>query len=76
MAEAKKQSWFNNALFVIVSDHAASSAGKTDLPVDRYHIPMWIYAPEIIEPKTINTLASQIDLAPTLLGLLDMSYES
>ena len=76
LAEAKKQLWFSNTIFVIVSDHTASSAGKTDLPVVRYHIPMWIYAPGIIEPKTINTLASQIDLAPTLLGLLDMSYES
>ncbi|MGK0446205.1 MAG: phosphoglycerol transferase MdoB-like AlkP superfamily enzyme, partial [Bermanella sp.] len=73
---ARKQAWFDNTIFVIVADHCASSAGKTDLPVERYHIPMWIYAPGIVQTKSVNTLASQIDIAPTLLGMLNMSYES
>lgn len=74
--QARQQAWFNNTIFVIVADHCASSAGKTDLPVERYHIPMWVYAPDIIESKTVSTLASQIDIAPTILSLLNMSYES
>ena len=73
---ARKQAWFDDTIFVIVADHCASSAGKTDLPVERYHIPMWFYAPGIVQTKSVNTLASQIDIAPTLLGMLNMSYES
>ena len=37
---------------------------------------MFIYAPQHIQPREIDTLASQIDIAPTLLGLLNQSYES
>ena len=76
LTEAQQQSWFDQTLFVIVSDHCASSAGRIDLPIDRYHIPMWIYAPKLIKPSRNNTLASQMDIAPTILGLLNMSYES
>jgi phosphoglycerol transferase MdoB-like AlkP superfamily enzyme len=42
---ASKQSWFNNTVFVIVADHCASSAGKTQLPLDKYRIPAFIYDP-------------------------------
>lgn len=38
--EAKQKPWFSNTLFIIVADHCASSAGKVQLPVDKYHIPM------------------------------------
>ncbi len=41
--EARKHDWFDNTMFVIVADHCASSAGKTELPVSKYHIPMLIY---------------------------------
>lgn len=73
---AKQKPWFNNTLFVIVSDHCSKSAGKTDLPVNRYHIPCFIYAPQLIQPAIDQKLVSQIDLAPTLLGLLNINYTS
>jgi len=76
LRQARAKSWFKNTLFVILADHQAGSAGKSALPIKRYHIPLWIYAPEQIQPGKIDTLASQIDLPPTLLGILNMSYES
>ncbi|MEZ5529635.1 MAG: LTA synthase family protein [Porticoccaceae bacterium] len=76
LAEARQQDWFDHTLFVFVADHTAGSAGKEDLPVENYHIPMFIYAPAIIAPREVSELASQIDLAPTLLGLLNMDYVS
>ncbi len=76
LARARKKPWFRDTLFVIVADHCASSAGKVDLPVKKYHIPLFIYAPEQLEPERIDKLASQIDLAPTLLALLNMDYDS
>lgn len=72
---AKKESWFKDTVFVIVADHCASSAGRTELPLDRYRIPCLIYA-ESLEAKRVDTLVSQIDVMPTVMGLLNFSYES
>jgi len=76
LKDARQKPWFNNTLFVIVSDHCAKSAGKTDLPVNRYHIPCIIYAPQLVKPAIENRLVSQIDLAPTILGLMNLNYTS
>lgn len=73
---ARQQSWFNNTIFVITADHCASSAGKTEIPLDKYHIPAIIYAPGYIESQQVNTLVSQIDIMPTLFGLMHFSYNS
>ena len=73
---AKKQTWFKNTVFVIIADHCASSSGKTELPMDKYRIPAFIYAPGFIEPQKIDKLVSQIDLMPTVLGILSFKYES
>jgi phosphoglycerol transferase MdoB-like AlkP superfamily enzyme len=76
MAAAREKPWFADTIFVIVADHCASSAGKTALTVANYRIPMLVYAPGIVEPGTIDTLSSQIDVVPTLFGLLGWSYDS
>ena len=72
---AKKEAWFKDTVFVIVADHCASSAGRTELPLDRYRIPCLIYA-DFLEAKRVDTLASQIDVMPTVMGLLNFSYKS
>lgn len=70
IASAKTKPWFKDTLFVIVADHCASAAGKTKLPVDKYHIPVMFYAPDLLVPGHDQRLISQIDLAPTLLDVL------
>lgn len=72
---ASKQPWFKNTVFVIVADHCASSAGKTELPMDKYRIPAFVYSPGIKAEKYTQVM-SQIDLMPTVFGLLHFSYES
>jgi phosphoglycerol transferase MdoB-like AlkP superfamily enzyme len=75
--DAATKPWFKHTVFVIVADHCASSAGKSELPVQNYHIPLIIYAPGgQIAPGHIRTLTSQVDYAPTLLGLLNWTYPS
>ncbi|MCP4934145.1 MAG: LTA synthase family protein [bacterium] len=76
LKKARTKRWFDKTLFVIVADHTAGGAGKQDLPVSRYHIPAMIYAPKLVDPKRIDTIASQIDLAPSILALLNMDYKS
>jgi phosphoglycerol transferase MdoB-like AlkP superfamily enzyme len=63
-------------VFIIVSDHCAGSAGSVQLPVTGYQIPMLIYAPGFITPHKVETMTAQIDIAPTILGLLNFDYTS
>ncbi|MDD2336108.1 MAG: LTA synthase family protein [Geobacteraceae bacterium] len=76
VAQARKQPWFDKTLFVIVADHCGSSARQYALPIQRYHIPLIIYSPANIRPQQIDTMSSQIDIAPTVLSLLNFSYTS
>ena len=76
LADAEKKPWFKETVFVIVADHCASSAGKTSLPLEGYHIPALIYAPGFVEPARISKVCSQIDLMPTLFSMLNFSYDS
>ncbi|HIJ80550.1 MAG TPA: sulfatase-like hydrolase/transferase [Desulfuromonadales bacterium] len=76
LAESKKRPWFNNTVFVIVADHCAGSAAKMALPVKNYEIPLLVYAPALIKPQKIDRMMSQIDIAPTVLGLINFTYNS
>jgi len=76
LRRARRPPWFADTVFVITADHCASSAGKADLPAFRYHIPLWVYAPAHIRPGRFDGMLSQVDLPPTLLGLLGMDYPS
>jgi len=73
---AREKSYFDDTIFVITADHCASSAGKTSVPINRYHIPLWIYAPKQIKPQRVDRLMGQVDIAPTVLGLLNFSYRT
>lgn len=72
--DAHQEPWFKDTLFLIVADHCARSAGRISLPFKRYEIPLLIYSPAHCPPGRVDTLASQIDIAPTVLGLLNFTY--
>ncbi|MDR1289151.1 MAG: LTA synthase family protein [Holosporales bacterium] len=72
--KARGRKWFDDTLFIITADHTAGSAGKITLDPTKFHIPLLIYSPRHVEPKKIQTLASQIDIGPTILAMLNMSY--
>ncbi len=73
---ARARPWFDRTLFVIVADHTHKGRGRTELPPENYHIPLIIYAPGHVPPRRVDTIASQIDVGPTILGMLDFSYRS
>lgn len=73
---ARNKPWFTNTLFIVVGDHCASAAGKTALPIPGYHIPAFVWNPNLIPPRQVGTLCSQIDLLPTIFGLMNWSYDS
>ena len=73
--KSKNKPWFKNTIFVIIADHCASSAGKDEIDVANYHIPAMIYG-QNITPQKVQKLCSQIDIFPTLFGMLNWNYES
>ena len=76
MRVARTRPWFDNTIFVFIGDHPSSIAGKTEVPADAYGIVCILYGPQFIQPQIVDTLCSQIDLAPTLLTSLGWGYTS
>ncbi len=76
LEEARKRPWFDDTIFVVIADHTHRGRGRTDLPLENYHIPMIVWSPRHVAPARIDTVASQIDVAPTILGLLGFGYRS
>ena len=74
--QAQSRAWFRDTAFIFVADHTHKGRGQHDLPIENYHIPCIIYAPAHVKPQRVNMIASQIDVAPTLLALLNVSYNS
>jgi len=68
--------WFGDAMVVIVGDHGARVYGREDIPLRSYEIPFVVYSPRHVAPRRVDTLVSQLDVAPTVLGLLNISYDS
>lgn len=71
-ARFEDEEWFRNTVFVFVADHVSSekfSEAFRHSPAD-YHIFGFIYAPESSLFGEHRAVVSQIDLMPTLLGLL------
>ena len=73
---AKKQRWFSNTIFIFVSDHGSQSMGKDSITLDKFHVPLIFYSPGLVAPEKNNSLACQIDVGPTLFGLLNFNYIS
>jgi phosphoglycerol transferase MdoB-like AlkP superfamily enzyme len=74
--ELKKKPYFDNTLVVIVADHGARAYGRASIPLPTYEIPFMVYSPKHIQPRRFDGLTSQLDVAPTVLGLLNISYDS
>jgi phosphoglycerol transferase MdoB-like AlkP superfamily enzyme len=74
MQAARQHPWFDNTLFVIVADHDARVYGRAQVPVEHYRIPLLFYAPAKISPRGCAQIISQLDIAPTVLGLLGLDF--
>lgn len=73
--QAKAAPYWNNTVFLIVADHNSRVYGPSLLPVERFHIPGLILGGTIKAARHIEPVASQIDLAPTLISLMGLSGE-
>jgi len=74
---AKKESFWTNTIFVVVADHGARVYGTQTIPIHSYEIPLLVLGPAAVkEPIRNSTLGCQLDVAPTILGILGRPYES
>jgi len=72
---AKTRDYWKDTIFLIVADHDNRVYGDDLVPINKFHIPGLILGGSI-SPRTIKGIASQIDLAPTLLSLAGVSGET
>ncbi|MEO5910139.1 MAG: sulfatase-like hydrolase/transferase [Pelobium sp.] len=73
--KAKLKPWFKNTVIIFVADHCASSAGKNEINIDKYHIPCVVYNLGN-QAQKLDKMCSQIDLYPTLFNLMGWNYNS
>ncbi len=66
-----KRKDFGETVFVITADHALAHFQGSD-PYGKFQIPLIIFSPEHFNPNKSKLFASQIDLFPSLVELLDL----
>ena len=76
ITKAKTRAWWNNTLVIILADHGHVLPRTSKREIDDFHIPMlWLGGALKKNPMVIDTLASQTDLAASLLGQLGMPHD-
>ena len=71
---ASRQPWFNNTIFVLTSDHTnMSDHAEYQSDLGGFCSPIIIFDPSQPEGKTEDKIAQQIDILPTILGMLGYS---
>jgi phosphoglycerol transferase MdoB-like AlkP superfamily enzyme len=81
---AKKEAYFKNTIFVFVGDHGIRYNGSleyfpkawTEQGLTCEHVPLLFYAPGLLKPQKISSVASQIDILPTIASLAKISYSN
>jgi len=75
LEHASEHDWYRNTLFVITSDHGASVDNTYEMSLSYHHIPFVIFAP-VLQKRNgyYDCLGGQLDIFPTIMGLLGVSY--
>lgn len=81
MEEARKQPYFDNTIFVLTGDHGVEGDASQMYPIawtanrlSDEHVPLLFYAPSLLSPQKRNEVVSQIDILPTVAGMIHQSY--
>ncbi|HSB96141.1 MAG TPA: LTA synthase family protein [Spongiibacteraceae bacterium] len=74
----KQRGGFDDTLFVFLGDHGFGGGEQiTDIDLWRFHIPLLIWGKDVQQHygKTRSVVGSQVDVVPTIMGLLGGDYE-
>lgn len=79
--EAKKQSYFDNTIFIFTGDHGVEGEAGEMYPsawtanrLSDEHVPLLFYSPSLLPPQKRSEVVSQIDILPTVAGMIHQSY--
>ena len=80
---AAKENYFENTIFVFVGDHGVEGNASAIYPkawteqrLAEEHVPLLFYAPALLSPQKRSETVSQIDVLPTIAGLLLQPYRN
>lgn len=78
---AEKEAYFHNTIFVFIGDHGVAGNAEamypgvwTDHRLTDMHVPLLFYAPYFFPPQKRSEVVSQVDLLPTIAGMLQQPY--
>ncbi|MDR1090735.1 MAG: sulfatase-like hydrolase/transferase [Prevotella sp.] len=76
MMRCAAEEWFDNTIFVFLGDHGEIVGKQTyEMPLSYHHIPLIIYSQSFGNTHRIfSGLGCQMDVFPTIMGLLNASY--
>ncbi len=71
---AKETDWYENTIFVFIADHGAATKVRYPISLNYHHSPLIIYSPKLTKPKLFSNIGGQIDVFPTIMGMLKQKY--
>jgi membrane-anchored protein YejM (alkaline phosphatase superfamily) len=76
LREARRRPWYDDTLFVLMGDHGARVYGSARIPLASYEVPILLIGPGVPRGARLDTLASSLDVPPTVLARLGLDYDS
>lgn len=83
MEMARASGYLDNTIFVLFGDHNSRISSLPFMPpafeqlnLESVHVPGIVYAPGLLEPRTIEEAASLVDLLPSIAGMLGLDYRN
>lgn len=80
---AQKEKYFANTVFIFVGDHGIGGNANAVYPnswteqrLSNEHVPLLFYSPALVQPKLVHQVCSQIDIMPSVAGLLKIPYHN
>ncbi|MBX7212241.1 MAG: sulfatase-like hydrolase/transferase [Verrucomicrobiaceae bacterium] len=74
---ARQEKFWTDTIFVVVGDHGARVYGSQTIPMKSYQVPLLIAGPAVVkEPRRVDVLGCQLDVAPTVLALIGRPWTS
>ncbi len=74
ITSASKTEWFDNTIFVFIADHGGAIDVHYPISLNYHHSPLIYYSPKLIKPALHSNIGSQLDVYPTIMGLIGQSY--
>jgi phosphoglycerol transferase MdoB-like AlkP superfamily enzyme len=81
MEAAKRSPHYNNTIFIFTGDHGVEGNATAMYPdawteqrLSDEHVPLLFYAPALLAPQKRREAVSQIDILPTVAGMIQQPY--